>query len=126
MGLIQTPRLFYGKFEELIKRVHYRQFEKELGEDPLKFYKRELIQEHNKELLGVNTQGSDGSVPSFEKYTAIKDRIKRDKSHPTGATPLVVEERQESAMQEFIKLEEMIEAFGQKKATRAKIRNLQA
>ena len=83
-----------------------------------------MIQDHSKKLLGVKTQGKDGSVPSFDKLTMIKDQIKRDKSHPMGATPLVVEQRQESAMQEFIRLEEMVESFGENKSTRVKIRNL--
>ncbi len=46
-----------------------------LGEDPRRVYKREMISQENQQYRGVYTQLSDGSVPSFEDFKTIKDKI---------------------------------------------------
>lgn len=45
-------------------------------------------------------------MPSFEEYTAIKDMLVRNRSHPTGSTPLAEMERQQKTLQEYEELEE--------------------
>eukprot|EP00356_Strombidium_inclinatum_P005888 CAMPEP_0170501054 /NCGR_PEP_ID=MMETSP0208-20121228/37001_1 /TAXON_ID=197538 /ORGANISM="Strombidium inclinatum, Strain S3" /LENGTH=53 /DNA_ID=CAMNT_0010779381 /DNA_START=1 /DNA_END=158 /DNA_ORIENTATION=- len=50
-------------------------------------FKKDLIRMQNIEARGVNTGGQDGSVPSFEEFTSIHEKIINDKGS-SATTPL--------------------------------------
>ena len=71
------PESAYGQYKELIKATQYKMFKEDLlgGEEPRLAKKREQIQQLTMKETGVYAQLSDGSVPSFEKFKAVKDKI---------------------------------------------------
>lgn len=73
------PEELFGKYREIIKMTAYDALKEVGGEDPRKAYKKQMIENQNQEMRGVYLQLQDGSVPSFEDFKAIKDKI--DKSN---------------------------------------------
>ena len=65
-------------------------------------------------------QLSDGSVPSFEKFKAVKDKIqKSNKGAPL--TPLSQKAKQQQTIDQYMKLEQLVND-----KTRERVRALQA
>lgn len=95
LGLVQLPREIFGEYEGLIKMTHYEMFRKQLGEDPIKAYKRKLISEQNQKERGVYLQLKDGTVPSFEEFKSIKEQIVKDQNNPHSDSPLTQQEKHE-------------------------------
>ena len=93
LGFLRLPKKIFGKYENLVKATHYERFRELLGEDPILHEKKKRISEQNQRTRGIYTQLQDGTVPSFEKFKAIKDQIVNNNSHPTGATPLAEQEK---------------------------------
>ena len=72
------PEDLFGKYKEIVKMTSYDQMKHALSEDPRRAYKRLKIQTDNEQGRQIFTQLQDGSVPSFEDYKSIKDKITRN------------------------------------------------
>lgn len=79
LGLFTLPESMFAKYKEIIKITSYETMKQALGEDPRKFYKREHVLNENIKERGKLIQLSDGSVPSFEEFKVIKDKITKSK-----------------------------------------------
>ena len=77
LQLITLPESTYGKYKELIKLTQYETIKQHWfgGEDPRLEFKREKIMAETMNETKVYKQLSDGSVPSFEKFKSVKDKI---------------------------------------------------
>ena len=79
------------------------------GEDPRLALKRLEVQQTTQHETQVFAQLQDGQVPSFEKFMALKDKIKKTNEGEYGRnTPLKVKESKEQAMAQYQKLNDMI------------------
>ena len=90
------------------------------GEEPRLAKKREQIQQLTMQETGVYTQLSDGSVPSFEKFKAVKQKIQNSNKN-ARLSPLTQREKQQQTIDEYMKLEQMVND-----KTRERVRALQA
>jgi hypothetical protein len=71
-------------------------------------FKKQLIRDENQKKRGVYLQLQDGSVPSFEQFKAIKDQIVKDNADKRGKTPLAKEDRMQETMDQYMKLENLM------------------
>ena len=72
------------------------------GKDPRVEFKRLQIQSENQSERQVYTQLSDGSVPSYEKFEAIKMQL-MDKSK----SPLTKAEKKQETLRQYLELQSM-------------------
>ncbi|CDW83616.1 UNKNOWN [Stylonychia lemnae] len=112
LGFFQLPETLFGKYKEIIKVTAYHQMKDNLGEDPRKLYKRLEIQRQNEEGRQVYTQLEDGSVPSFEQFKAIKNKITRiNQGIGQNLSPTLLIQKREETVEQYQKLEEIAELF---------------
>ena len=90
------PEDLFAKYKEIIKITQYEDMKGAMQEDPRRAYKRLKIQTDNEQGRQVFTQLQDGSVPSFEDFKAIKDKITRNnKGIGSNLSPLKLNESSE-------------------------------
>ena len=104
LGLVQLPEDIFGKYRELIRVTQFEAMRKIDfdGKDPRVELKRMRIQAKNKVERQIYTQLSDGSVPSFNQFQAIKKEL-TDKQQ----TPLTIEEQRKEDIKQYYELESM-------------------
>ena len=120
LGYVQLPEEIFGNYKELMKVTAYDAMKQVLGEDPRKHYKREIINRENQSMRMVYTQLQDGSVPSFEEFKSIKDKIANNNAGMYAKqSPLRMQEEQQKSVQQYQYLEKLIQS-NSKSADRAK------
>ena len=109
LGLLKFPESSYGEYKELIKATIYKMFKEDVygGQEPRLAQKIEKIQQVTMQETGVYTQLSDGSVPSFEKFKAIKQKIQNSNNN-SKMSPLTRQEKQQQTIDQYMKLEQMV------------------
>lgn len=117
LKLFRLPEDVYGKYESLIRITMYDQMKKTNfgGEDPRLAIKKERALAETQAETGVYLQMQDGQVPSFQKFKAIKDKIQKGNKLEGAMTPLAMKERQEVTLEQYMKLNEMINEKNEKR-----------
>ena len=75
---------------------------KDLGQDPRVHFKQKRIRAENEQERKIYTQLSDGSVPSFEDFAAVRADLESKR-----LTPLNKVEREQETMKEYLRLQDL-------------------
>ena len=101
LGLLTLPDSIFGNYRELIRITQYEEMKKVDfgGNDPRLALKMDKISQENQRSRQVYTQLSDGTVPSFEQFQAIKDQLTAKQT-----TPLTKIEQQKETLRQYLEL----------------------